>query len=213
MQAKNIRRRASNSTRWLQRFCRQIHLPHATFSHVQSLHKSHSTDDMCTLAQDKLCDEKHSFIHASCLTFAARDTDHFSTFSLSLSSTSPVLLSSSSPNPDLLSTHPLIHCKDPRQDGTSTEFRSSTGLGPLRKGEPCQTGGSRYNEQACDSQATILGNGSHSPNAHIDGSKPLQFQPPRGHDEQANTKRQQIPVFGGRHLESRCKSKQCLRLR
>ena len=26
---------------------RQIHLPHATFSHVQSLHRSHSTDDMC----------------------------------------------------------------------------------------------------------------------------------------------------------------------
>ena len=28
--------------------CRQIHLPHATFSHAQSLH---STDDMCSLAQ------------------------------------------------------------------------------------------------------------------------------------------------------------------
>ena len=26
--------------------CRQIHLPHATFSHVQSLRGSHSTDDM-----------------------------------------------------------------------------------------------------------------------------------------------------------------------
>ena len=43
----------------------------------------------------------------------------------SLSPTSPVLLSSSSPNPDLLSTH-FIHCGDPRQDGTSTEFHSST---------------------------------------------------------------------------------------
>ena len=38
----------------------------------------------------------------------------------SLSPTSPVLLSSSSPNPDLLSTHPFIHCEDPRQDGNST---------------------------------------------------------------------------------------------
>ena len=27
--------------------CRQIHLPHATFPHVQSLHRSHSTDDVC----------------------------------------------------------------------------------------------------------------------------------------------------------------------
>ena len=31
--------------------CRQAHLPHATCSHVRSLHRSHSTDDMCTLAQ------------------------------------------------------------------------------------------------------------------------------------------------------------------
>ena len=45
----------------------------------------------------------------------------------SLSPTSLVLLSSSSPNPDLLSTHPFIHCEDPRHDGTSTEFHSSTG--------------------------------------------------------------------------------------
>ena len=45
------------------------------------------------------------------------------------SSTSPVLLSSSSPNPDLLSTYPIIHCEDPRQDGTSTEFHSYTHFG------------------------------------------------------------------------------------
>ena len=44
----------------------------------------------------------------------------------SLSPTSPVLLSSASPDPDLLSTHPFIHCEDPRQDGTSAEFHSST---------------------------------------------------------------------------------------
>ena len=47
--------------------------------------------------------------------------------------TSLVLLSSASPNPDLLlSTYPLVHCEDPRQDGTSTEFHSSTGYEPKR---------------------------------------------------------------------------------
>ena len=55
-----------------------------------------------------------------------------STSSPSLSSTSPVLLSSSSPNPDLLSTYPIIHCEDPRQDGTCTEYSSSTGYEPKR---------------------------------------------------------------------------------
>ena len=49
----------------------------------------------------------------------------------SLSPTSPVLLSSASPNPDLLSTHPFIHCEDPRQEG-STEFHSSKGHEPKR---------------------------------------------------------------------------------
>ena len=43
------------------------------------------------------------------------------TSSPSLSSTSLVLLSSS-PNPDLFSTCPIIHCEDPRQDVTSTEY-------------------------------------------------------------------------------------------
>ena len=28
-------------------WCRQTHLPHATFSHVQTLHRTHSTDNMC----------------------------------------------------------------------------------------------------------------------------------------------------------------------
>ena len=50
----------------------------------------------------------------------------------SLSSTSPVLLSCSSPNPDLLSPHPFIHCEDSRKDGTSTEFYSSAGYEPKR---------------------------------------------------------------------------------
>ena len=43
-----------------------------------------------------------------------------------------MLLSSSSPNLDLLSTYPLIHCEDPRRDGISTEFHSSTGCEPKR---------------------------------------------------------------------------------
>ena len=50
----------------------------------------------------------------------------------SLPPTSLVLLSSSFPNPDLLSTCPFFHCEDPRQDGTSTEFHSSTGYEPNR---------------------------------------------------------------------------------
>ena len=57
--------------------------------------------------------------------FASHSTLNTSTNSLSL--TSLMLLSSSSPKTDLLSTHPFIHCEDPRQDGTSTEFHSSTG--------------------------------------------------------------------------------------
>ena len=61
---------------------------------------------------------KHSLIHASS----------------ALSPTSPVLLSSSSPNPDLLSTIPFIHCEDPRQDGASTEFHSSTTTGAAYPG-------------------------------------------------------------------------------
>ena len=64
------------------------------------------------------------------LRLAPHSTLHTST--CSLPSTSPVLLSSSSPNPDLLSTYPITHCEDPRQDGTSTEFHSSTGCEPKR---------------------------------------------------------------------------------
>ena len=48
------------------------------------------------------------------------------------SSTSPVLHSSTSPTPDLLSTHPFTHCKHPRQGGTSTEYQPLTGYEPRR---------------------------------------------------------------------------------
>ena len=110
--------------------CGRVHLPHATFSHAQSPHRSHSTGDMCTMAQDELRAGKYSFIHGSCLSFLLHAT--LSISSLSLSSTSTVLLSFSSPNPDLLSTYPITYCEDPRQDGTSTEFHSSTGYEPMR---------------------------------------------------------------------------------
>ena len=55
----------------------------------------------------------HSFIHAMShpLLHATLNTS-----SPSLSSTSLVLLSSSSPNPDLLSTYSSFHCEDQRQD-------------------------------------------------------------------------------------------------
>ena len=32
----------------------------------------------------------------------------------------------------MLSTHPFIHCEDPRRDGTSSESHSSTGYEPKR---------------------------------------------------------------------------------
>ena len=48
--------------------CRQMHLPHATFSHVQSLHKSHSTDDMCAWLKFEPRPQNRSLIHASCFT-------------------------------------------------------------------------------------------------------------------------------------------------
>ena len=62
--------------------------------------------------------------------FAPHSTLNTSTSSLS--PTSLVLQSSSSPNPDLLSTYPNIHCEDPRHDGTSTEYSSSTVHEPKR---------------------------------------------------------------------------------
>ena len=48
--------------------CRQIHLLHATFSHEQSLHRSHSTDDICTWLKFELRPQNASSIHASCFT-------------------------------------------------------------------------------------------------------------------------------------------------
>ena len=71
--------------------------------------------------------QKHSLIHASCFTWGL--TVHRTPAQV-------VLLSSSSPNPDLLSTHPLIHCEDPRRDGISTEFHSPQVRSPRGSSSP-----------------------------------------------------------------------------
>ena len=112
--------------------CTQIHLPHATFSHAQSLHRSHSKDDMCAWLKFELRHHNRSSTHASCFTLHL--TAHWTPAQVLSLLTSLVLLSSSSLNPDLLSTHPLIDCQDPRRDGTSTEFHSSTCYEPKRIG-------------------------------------------------------------------------------
>ena len=91
----------------------------------------HSTDDVCAwLKTSSLSCAPKTFTssthHGS--SFAARDTEHF----LTVSSTSPVLFSSTSPTPGLSSTHPLVHCEDPRQDGISAEYQPLTGCEPKR---------------------------------------------------------------------------------
>ena len=76
----------------------------------------------------------------------------------SLSTTSPVLLSSSSPSPDLLFTYPLIHCEDPRQDSTSTKFPSSTRRGSGIGNCPMlvEFRGERYNATSLEYQLLKL---------------------------------------------------------
>ena len=92
----------------IERECRQIHLPHAIFSHAQSLH---STDDMCAWLKvlynlkSELCAKNHSFIHASCLVPCCTKTLKTSTSSLSL--TYPVLHSSTSPD-----SRPVVHASN-----------------------------------------------------------------------------------------------------
>ena len=115
--------------------CRQIHLPHASFSHVQSLHRSHSTDDMCAWLkgpnQLKTNCVPKTFTHPRVM-FHLAPHSTLNTSTSSLSRTSPVLHSSTSPTPGLLSTHPFTHCKDPRQDGTSTEYQPLTDYEPTK---------------------------------------------------------------------------------
>ena len=68
--------------------CRQVHLPHATFSHVQSLHRSHSTEDMCAWLKFELRPRNRSVIHGVMFHLAPHSTTNTSTSSLS--TTSPV---------------------------------------------------------------------------------------------------------------------------
>ena len=80
---------------------------------------------MCSLAQvEGLCAPKYVIHPRVMFHLALHCTSNTSTSSLT--PTCPVLLSSSTPNPDLLSPTPSTHCKDPRQDGSSTELQSST---------------------------------------------------------------------------------------
>ena len=100
--------------------CRQRRLPHATFSHVQSLHSTH---DMCAWLKFELRPQN---IHSSTRHVspcASQHTEDHHKFSLTYISCVTVVLS---PKPDLLSTHPVTHCKDPRQDGTSAEYQPLT---------------------------------------------------------------------------------------
>ena len=110
--------------------CGQIHPPHATFSHAQSLH---STDDMRAWLQ---------LSSLSCAPKTLTSSTHYG--SLILCCTRhwalphdlflPPLLCCfrPPPTPGLLSTHPSIHCGDPRQDGTSAEYQLLTGDEPKR---------------------------------------------------------------------------------
>ena len=124
--------------------CRQIHLPRAAFSHAQSLHRSHSTDDMCALLKELEGSSlscvanigQSSTRHIS--SCASHHNEHQHTLSLThilcycrASSPNPDMLSTSESSP--VSTCPLIHCEDSRQDGTSTEIHSSTTSASIRR--------------------------------------------------------------------------------
>ena len=65
--------------------CRQMHLPHATFSHAQSLHR---TDDMCVRLKTSSLSCAPTTLTSSTNrgSFAARDTEHFLTVSFFYSS-------------------------------------------------------------------------------------------------------------------------------
>ena len=118
----------------LSKKCGKIHLPHATFSHVQSLHRSHSTDDMCAWLKglDKVMSELCAKnLHSSTRhvqSCASQYIEHQHKFSLTyISCVTFVYLSSSRPV-----VHASIHCKDPWQDGSSTEYQLLTGYEPKR---------------------------------------------------------------------------------
>ena len=129
--ARRVSRADSDKCKCVDRYtCRTPHFhmySHSTdhTAQITCVHGSRSWKAQVCVASPKKVSHPRVMFH-----FAPRSTMNTSTSSLS--PTSPVLLSSSSPNPDLLSTYPLIHCVDPRQDGTSAEFHSSTGYEPKR---------------------------------------------------------------------------------
>ena len=94
------------------------------------MHSHCTVQTTCALGSSLSC-VPETFTHPRVM-FHLAPHSTLNTSTSSLSPTSPVLLSSSSPKPDLLSTHPFIHCEDPRWDGTSTEFHSSTDYEPKR---------------------------------------------------------------------------------
>ena len=108
--------------------CRRIHLPArhiftCTVIAQITQHRWHLHMAQVWVASPKCVIHPRVMFHlAPCSTL--------NTSTSSLSPISLVLLSSSSPNPDVLSTHPFIHCEDSREDSTSTEFHTSTGYEP-----------------------------------------------------------------------------------
>ena len=94
---------------------------------------SHCTDHTaqmpCVHWLKTSCAPKKTFLHPRVMSHPMLHAT-LSTSSPSLSPASLVLQSSSSPNPDLLSTYPIVHCEDPRQDGTSTEHTPPQVMSP-----------------------------------------------------------------------------------
>ena len=82
--------------------------------HMYSHSTEHSAQMTCVQRLKTSCAPKKTFLHPRVTVHSLLHAT-LSTSSPSLPSTSPVLLSSCSPNPDSLSTYPIIHCEDPRQ--------------------------------------------------------------------------------------------------
>ena len=113
--------------------------------HMYSHSTDHTAQMKCVQWLKTSCALKNmpsSMRHVS--PFAARDTEHFLTFSLFYLYCVTVVL---------FSTYPIIHCEDPRQDVTSTEFHSSTGYEP--KKDRAQQDSGQTQHQIIDDQDDI----------------------------------------------------------
>ena len=100
--------------KWME--CRQKHLPHATFSHVQSLHRSHSSYDMCawlkelkgsSLSSVPKISQSSTRLVSSC---ASQHIEHQHKFSLTCISCVTVALFCESRPVVHLSINPLRRC-------------------------------------------------------------------------------------------------------